>query len=83
MVLINNHRQTAIVLAQGPVWITCVQMQDGQLTTGKLSQDDVDEAGWRELDYPLEKAIRQYLRHPGGVSPAARRELEALLFFGE
>lgn len=81
MVLINAHRQTAIVLIQGPVWVTCVRMQDGLLTTTRLSQEQIEEEGWRELDYPTVKAVKQYLQHPGGVSDAARRHLEEIIFF--
>jgi hypothetical protein len=83
MVLIDHNRHTAIVLSHGPVWVTCVRMQDGLLTTGRLSRDQMSTEGWRELDYPTDKAIRQYLRHPGGLSEAAKRELETLLFFGD
>ena len=81
MVLINAHRQTAIVLTQGPAWVTCIRMQDGQLTTTRLSQESLEGEGWRELDYPVAKAARQYLKHPGGVSDAARRALEHIIFW--
>lgn len=81
MVLINAHRQTAIVITQGPVWVTCIRMQDGQLTTTRLSQEQIEEEGFQPLDYPIARAAQMYLQHPGGVSDAARRHLEEIIFF--
>lgn len=83
MVLINTHRQTAVVITQGPVWVTVVKMEDGRLHISRLSQENLEEEGWRELDYPTAKAATRYLQHPGGVSDAARRALVEVIFWSD
>lgn len=75
-VIADSGRRTAIVIAQGPKFISCVRMDAGELTTTRLPQEQIEAEGWRPIDYPVERAIDIYLAHPGGVSPAARRALD-------
>lgn len=78
-VLIDRNRRSAIVLRQGHKYVHLVQMDDGELTTSRLTDEELDDRGFKPLDYPLERAVAHFLAHNGGVSPAARRELASLL----
>lgn len=73
-VLTNRHRETALLITQGPVWATVVRMAAGTLTTTRLGRQELAEDGWHPLDYPVPRAVDHFLRHE--VSDAARREIE-------
>lgn len=78
MIITDSARRTAIVLAQGPKFTSCVRMDAGELTTTRISQEDYEAGSWHEVDYPINQAVDLYLAHPAGVSEAARRGLETV-----
>lgn len=78
MVIVDCNRHTGIVISQGPKYIGAVLMESGQLTTTRLTQEQYDEVCFKQIDYPLEKAIQIFINHPGGISEAARRALESM-----
>jgi hypothetical protein len=78
MILADSGRRTAIVIAAGPKFTSCVRMDAGELTTTRLSLETIDSEGWHPVDYPLDRAVGIYLAHPAGVSDAARRALETV-----
>lgn len=78
-VLIDRNARTAIVITQGRKLTHLVPLEEGELTVRPLSQADLEERGFRPMDYPLKRAVRIYLRHSGGVSTAARKALKGLV----
>jgi hypothetical protein len=78
-VLIDRNARTAIVLGKGRKLTTLVPMEEGELVVRVLSPEDMDERGFRLIDYPFKRAVRKYLKHSGGISGKARSALKALL----
>lgn len=76
-VLTNRHRETALLLTSGPVWATVVRMAAGVLHISRMCRDELAAETWRELaEYPIPRAVDHFIHHPGGVSDAARREID-------
>jgi hypothetical protein len=79
-VIIDRNRRSAIITRQGQKYVHLVQLSEGELTTSRLTDEELDGRGFRPLaGYPLDRAVNLYLNHNGGVSDAARRELLNLL----
>jgi len=70
----NAHH--AIVYKIGKIKISFVEMKKGRLVTRSLP--DVrffNVRKFERIEYPLERAVENFLKHGGGVSQAARRAL--------
>ena len=79
-VIIDRNRRSAIVTRQGHKYVHLVQLSEGELTTSRLTDEELHDRGFQPLaGYPLDRAVNLYLNHCGGVSDAARRELLNLL----
>lgn len=81
-VLIDFNRRTAIVVAQGRKLTQLVALEEGELVVRPYNQDELRDRVFRPLRYPLRRAVRQYLKHSGGVSDRARKALRGLLAKG-
>jgi hypothetical protein len=75
-VLINQHRQTAIIVAQSGKKHLVVELGKGVLTVASLSAKDLWARGYIISDYPPKQAALSYLRHAAGVSERAKGYLE-------
>lgn len=74
----NAHH--AIVYRIGKIKISFVEMKKGRLVTRSLP--DIKFFNGRQferIEYPLERAVENFLQHGGGVSEAARRALLSVL----
>ena len=73
-------RTHAIVYRIGKSRISFVEMKKGRLVThGLTDQKFFDERRFERVEYPLERAIENFLQHSGGVSDTAARALRGLL----
>lgn len=77
-VLINRHRQTALIVAQSGRKQLVVELGKGVLTVSSLSAKDIQARGYTISDYPAKQAAQTYLRHAAGVSKRARGYLEEI-----
>ena len=74
----NAHH--AIVYKIGKIKISFVEMKKGRLVTRSLP--DIKFFNVRQferIEYPVTRAVENFLKHGGGVSEAARRALLAAL----
>lgn len=70
----------AIVYKIGKTRISCIEMTAGMLKTTTLSESRFfAERRFERVEYPLARAIQNFLNHRGGVSPAALRALRLLM----
>lgn len=70
----NAHH--AIVYKIGKTRISFVELKKGRLVTRSLP--DIKFFGVRQferIEYPVDRAVKNFLAHGGGVSEAARRAL--------
>lgn len=79
-VLRSHNARTAIVIGQGPQWVRLIRLSEGELTISRATDEDLDAEGFKPFSYPIEKAAAQFLKHNGGCSAAATRELLALAY---
>ncbi|MBL8489304.1 MAG: hypothetical protein JNM82_00830 [Rhodocyclaceae bacterium] len=79
MVVIDTHRNTAIVIRNDGRQVTLVPMAGGRLSAIRLGFAEF-RAGWSELGQPLAAALDAFLDHVQhwGASQEARRGLEKL-----
>ena len=74
----NAHH--AIVYKIGKTKISFVEMKKGRLSTQSVSDKKFfDLRQFERVEYPLERAVENFLNHAGGVSEAARRALLTVL----
>jgi len=74
----NAHH--AIVYKLGKTKISFVEMKKGRLVTSALpDRKFFDGRRFERIEYPLERAVENFLKHGGGVSDTARRALLALV----
>ena len=70
----NAHH--AIVYKIGKIKISFVEMRKGRLVTQSLPDIKFfDDRQFERIEYPVECAVENFLKHGGGVSEAARRAL--------
>jgi hypothetical protein len=75
----DHNAHHAIVVKIGKTRISFVEMKKGQLTTRSLPDTKFFSVrGFERIEYPIERAVENFLRHGGGVSDAARRALLAV-----
>lgn len=77
-VLIDRNARTAIVVSVGRKLTHLVPLEEGELVLRALTDEEMRDRGFRELNYPVKRAVRKYLKHSGGVSPKARAALKEL-----
>ncbi|MEO8442458.1 MAG: hypothetical protein ABI547_08220 [Betaproteobacteria bacterium] len=76
----DHNAHHAIVYKIGKARISFVEMKKGRLVThGLPDQKFFDERRFERVEYPLERAVENFLKHGGGVSDAARRALLTVL----
>ena len=74
----NAHH--AIVYKIGKTRISFVEMKKGRLVTQSLPDIKFfNVRRFERIEYPLERAVENFLKHGGGVSEAARRALRSAL----
>jgi len=79
MVLLDYHRHAAIVVSVGHKLTHLIEYAgERELVIHALDDDAVRERGYFEINYPVRRAVRVFLRHPAGVSVKARAELRAI-----
>lgn len=70
----NAHH--AIVYKIGKIKISFVEMKTGRLVTRSLPDTKFfNLRQFERVEYPVERAVENFLKHGGGVSDAARRAL--------
>jgi len=74
-VMQDRSRRTLIVVRQGTKFVSGVELDEGELTVRKFTDEDLEARGFHEIQYPLDRAVDHFLRHRGGISDAARRAL--------
>ena len=75
----DHNAHHAIVVKIGKTRISFVEMRKGQLAVRSLPDTKFfGLRGFERIEYPIERAVDNFLRHGGGVSDAARRALQAL-----
>jgi hypothetical protein len=62
MVIVNRHRETAIVIRQGSHFVWIVRMRAGPLSVERVCEDAF-AAEWRQLDYPEARALDRFILH--------------------
>jgi hypothetical protein len=76
----DHNAHHAIVYKIGKTRISFVEMKKGKLVThGLPDKKFFDERRFERVEYPLERAIENFLQHSGGVSDTAARALRELL----
>ena len=74
----NAHH--AIVYKIGKIRISFVEMKKGRLVTRSLPDlKFFSVRQFERIEYPVERAVENFLKHGGGVSEAARRALLSAL----
>ena len=72
----DDHAHHAIVYRIGKTRISFVEMKKGRLVTRSLPDIKFfNVRRFERIEYPLERAAENFLKHGGGVSAAARRAL--------
>lgn len=77
-VVINHHRQTAIIIANQGNKLQLIRLGKGQLTVSSLTATEIEALGYRVCEYSPCEAARAYLKHGAGVSKRARIHLERI-----
>jgi len=75
-VIINHHRQTALIVATQGNKLLVIKLGKGQLTVTSLTTAEIDALGYQVSDYSPRDAARSYLQHGAGVSKRAKKYLE-------
>jgi hypothetical protein len=76
----DHHAHHAIVYKIGKTRISFVEMKKGRLAThGLPDRKFFDVRRFERVEYPLERAVENFLNHAGGVSDTAARALRGLL----
>lgn len=76
----DHNAHHAIVYKIGKTRISFVEMRKGRLTTQSLPDIKFfNVRGFERVEYPLDRAVENFLNHGGGVSEAARRALRSVV----
>ena len=75
-VLMNHHRNTALVVATSGKNLLVIKLGKGRLTVTSLSIAEIKAQGYTACDYSPKLAAQSYLQHGAGVSERAKRYLE-------
>ncbi|GJL74762.1 MAG TPA: hypothetical protein PKM20_07725 [Nitrosomonas sp.] len=77
-VVMNHHRQTAIIVAKSGKKLQIIKLGKGRLTVTSLSAAEIETQGYKVSQYSPNQAARSYLEHGAGVSKRARKYLEEI-----
>ncbi|PTN12318.1 hypothetical protein [Nitrosomonas aestuarii] len=77
-VVMNHHRQTAIIVAKSGKKLQIIKLGKGRLTVASLSAAEIEKQGYKVSHYSPDQAARSYLEHGAGVSKRARKHLEEI-----
>ena len=76
----DHNAHHAIVYKIGKTKISFVEMKKGRLVTHALpDQKFFDLRRFERVEYPLERAVENFLKHGGGVSATAAHALRSLV----
>lgn len=76
----DHNARHAIVYKIGKARISFVEMKKGRLVThGLTDRKFFDARRFERVEYPLERAVDNFLKHAGGVSGTAARALRNLV----
>lgn len=75
-VIMNHHRQTAIIVGRKGNKFEIIKLAKGRLTVTVLSASEIETQGFTVSHYSPSQAARSYLKHGAGVSQRARKYLE-------
>ncbi|MCP5244584.1 MAG: hypothetical protein H6937_00915 [Burkholderiales bacterium] len=75
-VVMNHHRQTAIIVGKKGKKLEIIKLAKGQLTVTALSAHEIETQGYTVSHYSPSQAARSYLNHGAGVSARAKKCLE-------
>ncbi len=77
-VIINQHRNTAIIVATSGKNLLVIKLAKGKLTVTPLSLEKIKVQGYITSNYSPKLAAQSYLQHGAGVSERARKYLEKI-----
>lgn len=77
-VVMNHHRQTAIIVGKKGSKFEIIKLGKGRLTVTALTAHEIEAQGYTVNHYSPSQAARTYLNHGAGVSPRARKYLEQI-----
>lgn len=77
-VIVNHHRQTALIVAASGSKLQLIKLGKGQLKVTSLTPSELETQGYQVSDYSPCQAARAYLQHGGGISVRARKYLEGI-----
>lgn len=75
-VIINQHRNTALIVASSGKKLLVIKLGKGKLTVTPLSLAEIKDQGYIVSNYSPKLAAQSYLQHGAGVSERARKYLE-------
>lgn len=75
-VVMNHHRQTAIIVAKKGNKLQMIKLGKGRLTVASFTAVEIEIQGYKVSHYSPSKAAHAYLQHGAGVSERARKYLE-------
>ena len=76
----DHNAHHAVVYKIGKTKISFVEMRKGRLVPHALPDKKFfDVRRFERVEYPLERAVENFLKHGGGVSDTARRALRSLV----
>lgn len=78
-VIINQHRKTAIIVANQGRNLLVIKLTKGKLAVTALSIEKINMLGYVTSDYSPKLAAQSYLQHGAGVSERAKTYLEKIV----
>ncbi|SFF18231.1 hypothetical protein [Nitrosomonas sp. Nm166] len=77
-VIINQHRNTAIIVATRGKNLLVIKLGKGKLTVTSISLENIKLQGYMISNYSPKLAAQSYLQHGAGVSEKAKQYLEKI-----
>jgi hypothetical protein len=77
-VIINQHRNTAIIVGTSGKKLLVIKLGKGRLTITAVLPKEINTQGYTVSDYSPALAAQSYLQHGAGVSEKARKLLEKI-----
>ena len=78
-VIINQHRNTAIIAGTSGKKLLVIKLGKGKLTVIAVTLQEINAQGYMVSDYSPTLAAQSYLQHGAGVTEKARKFLEEIL----
>jgi hypothetical protein len=75
----DHNAKTYLVIRAGRKFIHTIPMKSGKLTIRKLTYTQYKAAQFKVLDLDLRVAIDRFLKHSGGHTETALKELNMML----